>query len=194
MMAPAASASGIVERAPIVDSIISQLSLSSMAFIVPPTANVKDHIWAQLVINPAATEEELRRELTRSGQITSGQVLVSKIVEAKLSAPDFDVTKITPEQQAISATETTSWEWELEPTKPGTHNVYLTITAIVQVDNTLAQRHIKTFDKLITIKITPAQVVHNWISNNWQWVWSTLFVPLALIAWKYRMKLFTRRR
>lgn len=170
------------------DAVLEQLTLAGIAFVIPESANIEDAISAQLLIDINKTEAELADALTVEGQQFTGKVAISKIVVAELHAPDFEVTQITPAQQAISETQPTEWLWTLTPKSVGTHSIYLTINAVVSVDDIKVERSIKTFAKTVKIEITRKQVVYAWISDNWEWAWSTLLVPLAAWLWSRRKK------
>lgn len=163
------------------DAILDQLSLATIALAVPDKANLKNKIQAQLLMSMFLDETTLREELTAAGSTFSGGVLVSRVVHAKLTAPDFEVEAITPERQAISTTSNTEWLWNLTPKSVGEHQVYLTITAFVYVDESnFIERHIRTFQKVVVIEVTPEQVIKAWFGKYWQWLWSALLLPIFL--------------
>jgi hypothetical protein len=155
-----------------------------MAFSVPEIANIKDNITVQLLIDTIKNEKELTKELNSSVNATTSKVLISKILDAKIVATDFTITKITPERQAIAETVPTEWLWELSATKSGTHDVHLTITAIVDVEGVKAERHIKTFEKVVKIEITNKQIILEFISKYWQWMFTVFLLPMITLAWK----------
>jgi hypothetical protein len=177
--APAA-VGGALPAAP-VDQVLEQLSKANLAFVMPGEANVKSKIRAQLLISFDLLAEDLARELRIEGEEFTGEVLVSRVVLAKLTAPAFTVDPITPERQAVSQTATTEWLWHLTPTATGTHEVFLTITAFVYVDeDNFVERHIRTFEKVIIVEVEPQQVLLDWLAQYWQWLFTTLLIPLFL--------------
>lgn len=169
------------------DAILDQLSLATIALAVPDKANLNTKIQAQLLMSMFLDETTLREELTAAGSSFSSGVLVSRVVHAKLTAPDFEVEAITPERQAISTTSNTEWLWNLTPKRTGQHQVYLTITAFVYVDESnFIERHIKTFQKVVVIEVTPEQVIRAWLAQHWQWLWTALLLPIYLFIRKKR--------
>ena len=169
------------------DAILDQLSLATIALAVPDKANIKTKIQAQLLMSMFLDEATLREDLTTEGSTFSSGVLVSRVVHAKLTAPDFEVEAITPERQAISTTSNTEWLWNLTPKRTGEHQVYLTITAFVYVDESnFIERHIRTFQKVVVIEVTPEQVIKSWFAKYWQWLWSALLLPVFLYFRKRR--------
>lgn len=171
----------------ITEVFTKQLFSAALAFIIPDTANIKEEIKAQLLINPGLTPKELEKELTKTGVATSRDIKVSRVVKATITAPDFDVTRITDEEQILTDDQSTEWLWSLAPRSAGSHEVSLTVTAIITTAGRESRHHIKTFEKTMTIAITPAQVLQDWWSRYWQWVVSTLILPFGL--WLYKKKL-----
>jgi hypothetical protein len=166
--------------------IINQLYNASMAFGVPENANIDDNIKAELLIDMTKSATELEKTLTIKERKIHDTIKVSHIIRANLVAPDFKVTNITPEEQALSSLEPTQWRWILEPTSAGTYDVNLIITAIVNIDDQSSLHTIKTYDKTLYIEITPKQRIKMWLANYWQWLFSTLLLPFGL--WVYRKR------
>ena len=185
---PVTSVKLISKKPPVIkpnpDAILDKLKLAAIAFSVPDIANIHDDIMVQLLIDPSKNETILAKELNSSNNAVVSKVLISKILDAKISAADFDIIKITPERQAIAETVPTEWLWELSATKPGVHDIHLTITAIVEVEGVKAERHIKTFEKVVKIEITNKQIILEFISKYWQWLWTVLLLPIATLIWK----------
>lgn len=183
-----------VDKKQVSDLIVKQLHLSSIAFNIPDTANVKDHIDIQLLIDPAKTEEELSALLTSKLSRQHTTVLISKVVTAKIIAPEFVVINITEETQAIIDSIPTEWRWNLTPKSYGTFEIHLTISAIIKVDDDSVDHSIKTFDKTMIINITPWQMIKMWVTddNHFQWIWSALLLPI--LPWIIKkLKIIIRR-
>lgn len=169
-----------VAATPSQDAIIAQLANASMIFALPEKSNIKDNIRAQLIIDVNKTADELAKSIDSNLRV-KGNVKVSKIIIAKLVAPDFTVTPITPEEQALTQDEPTEWLWDLDAKEAGSFTTNLVITAVVKVDDKSAVHNIKTFSKDLTIEIKPQQRFIAWIEKYWQWCVSSLVLPI--IAW-----------
>ena len=175
-----------VKTKPTVDQILSQLHLASIAFYVPDKANIRDKLIADLEIDPTDGVKAFEHKLKVEGNITKDEILISKVLTAKLHAPNFNVIALTPQEQAISNTIPTKWSWELIPTEPGEHEVMLSISAKVKVDNEGTERYIGTYNKKVTIKISHFQAFKSWWNKNWQWVLSAIGIPTVIYAWRRR--------
>lgn len=162
------------------------LTIASMVFNIKNKANIDEDIKVQLLINTTKPVEELRKELSVGGKTTEARIRVSKIIVASLAAPDFAITKITPEEQALSENHTTEWLWKLSPKSVGVHEVEVTVTAVIKVDGSTTSHHIRTYDQIVRIEITPGQVIDRWVEDNWQWAFTTLIIPFGI--WAYRRR------
>lgn len=168
-------------------TVENQLTKASMAFSVPVSANINDTLNIQLLVNPLEDPARLATQLNQSTRKFESKINVSKVLSATLTAPEFKVEKITPETQVLHTAESTEWRWRLKPNTTGDHTINLSIVAIVKIDGEKqGESHIKTFDQTVTINIKPGQVLSNWLEKYWQWLVSTLLLPLGL--WIYKNK------
>jgi hypothetical protein len=165
------------------ENVSSQLYKANMVYSVPQVANIKDVIKVQLLIDPRKGLQELINSITVNGNSTGKNIKVSKIVVAKIVAPNFTVTPITAEEQILS-NETTEWLWSLEPKSSGKHEVNVSITAVIEVGDKSAKHHIKTFDSTVNVVITATQLLSDWLTKYWQWLATTLLLPGIVWTWK----------
>lgn len=178
---PKASAESAINDWP----FASQLSKSDIAFNTPDKMVMGETADMQLIIDPSKTSEEIKKEIKAEGEKVGATVLVSKVVIVKVLAPDFDVVELVNKgRQAIDFNGPTEWKWTISPKSKGSHKIHLTITAVIQIDGDKAERLIKTFDKEIVVVVTPKQVIVGFFEKYWQWLFTTLLLPLGLWLWK----------
>lgn len=165
-----------------------QLLNANIAVSITERANINEDVRVELLISLQKEAENLIHDLSESGKHFSSPIIVSRILSATVTAPDFEVKNITPERQILSKTDNTNWLWTLKPNKVGVHRIDIGVTAILKMDNEETEYQIKTFKKTVEIEITPAQIIFGWISKYWQWLASTIVLPLLLWAYKSRKK------
>lgn len=170
----------------LVDQFLASMHSANVAFNSPQTLNLSETANIQLLLSLKKSIEELRREIASSGPTEGASVKVANRMEARLTGPNFQITAITTEEQAIGANDTVEWKWEIKPLATGTHNLHLTLTAIFNIDGATTRRSIRTFDKTIEVEVTPRQIVVGFVVKNWQWLWAAVLLPIGGWFWKRR--------
>lgn len=176
------------EAPPDIDALLAQMQLGNVAFNTPEQLYLKQTALIQLLLSATTAVEALKLQLNAQGTPTGAQIKISDRMEAKLTGPAFDITAITPETQAVSRSENTEWKWDVVPRSTGTHALHLTLSALVEVNGETTPRMIKTFDRDIVVEVTAAQRVTGFVSENWQWLWAAILVPLATWWWSRRAR------
>jgi len=176
----------IESRAISTDEIVSQLKQANLALTVPKSSNIRNDVPVKLLVSVEQSQQDLIDELNASSNsyVISDNVKISKTMSASITAPDFDINIITPVRQAITEG-TTEWIWSLRPKTSGTHHITVTLVAHVMVDGERVEKHIKTFDKTLQIEITTHQKLTDFFLKYWQWLFTTLLIPIGIGIWKY---------
>ena len=73
---------------------------------------------------------------------------------------------------------------------PGDHNVYLSLNAYFDVKGHDTPRTIETFRKTINIEVTWTKLTKDFFKSNWQWLWTSIFIPITIWLWKKRKKYY----
>lgn len=164
-----------------IDSILAGLPLATVAFNVPTDVALGESVVIQLLLSTKAPIADLQRKVTEAGERVGARIKVSDRMEARLTGPRFKIEAITPEAQAISSSELTTWRWEVEPTATGRQRLHLTLSAILDVRGSPSTRMIRTFDRTLAVDVSLSKRVANFLGNNWQWLWTAILVPA--VAW-----------
>lgn len=170
-----------------VSSFTQKLFNAKLAFAMKEKANIDEDIKAQLLIDPKQSSS-LEGSLNVEGTPLVKTIKVSKIVKATLTAPDFDIARITDEEQILSDDAPTEWLWKLNPKSAGKYEVNLSVTAIIKLDGRESKHHLRTFDKTVIIEITKKQILSEWIKENYKWLVSTLLIPIFVFLFKEKFK------
>tara|TARA_Y100000389_G_scaffold111079_1_gene108152 strand:- start:2187 stop:2993 length:807 start_codon:yes stop_codon:yes gene_type:complete len=79
------------------------------------------------------------------------------------------------------------WEWKIKPIKSGENR--LKVIANVINDETNQPTEISVYDKQIKIKSNWKFLLTKFLSNNWEWSWGTLLIPLLTFIYnKFKNK------
>ncbi|WP_146232664.1 MULTISPECIES: hypothetical protein [Pseudomonas] len=161
------------------DRALEELRIANIAFNAPQKINIEDSTKIQLFLSLSNSSEELISRITAPGTQESASIRVSKEMEARLTGTNFSISAIKAERQMVTGGSTTEWEWVVQPKNEGSSTLYLTLTAIVDVNGTSVQKAIRTFDREIEVEVTLQQTISSFLKTNWQWLWAAILIPLA---------------
>ncbi|WP_155122487.1 hypothetical protein [Burkholderia ubonensis] len=162
--------------------------LGNIAFNSPSPINVEDSAKIELILDLHQPPDGLAKLITAPGKVENDRIKISDRMIAHLSGDDFDITANTPETQAVSASEPTTWNWTVKPKSSGERQLNLDLDAIILLDGSPTPRAIRTFSKTIIVTVRPVQRVTHFVKENWQWLWATFLVPVAGWLWRRRHK------
>jgi hypothetical protein len=110
------------------------------------------------------------------GPIILEDIKISEYMSANLwgDSNGFEIYPLNTLKQKINNETFTEWSWKVKPIKSGHFYIKLTIN-IDDIDHNVYEK-----DMLVYISIKDRMYL--FIMNNYQWLWSTLFVPF-LIPW-----------
>jgi hypothetical protein len=163
--------------------ILSGLPLARVAFNAPTELHKGESAEIQLLLSLTKVLPVLKDALTKVGERHGAMVRVTDVMEARLTGPAFKIEAVTPERQLISQTDDTEWGWEIEPTRTGTQNLHLTLSALINVKGERLPRAVGVLEKPITVRVAWQERITGFVGGNWQWLWTTILVPLAALAW-----------
>jgi hypothetical protein len=172
----------------VVEEIVSNLEWGNIAFDTPKKIKFEEPKTIELLLSPTKSFQELQSSLKSHEQTESARIQISNRMEADLSGLGFKIEALVPQEQAVYRGKTTQWKWEVTPTKDGNQNLYLTLSAIINVSNQKVPLVVRTFDKTIKVEVSVSQRISTFVSSNWQWLWASILVPLSPLLWKWYQK------
>lgn len=169
-----------------VEAIVNNLEWGNIAFDTPKKMKFEEPKIIKLLLSPTKSVQELQSSLKSYEQIESARIQISNKMQANLSGLGFKIEVLEPQEQAVSIGKTTQWRWQVTPTEDGDgdQNLYLTLSAIIDVSNQKSSYVIQTFDKVIKVEVSVSQRISTFVAGNWQWLWASILVPLSAFIWK----------
>lgn len=140
-----------------VDEAIQRLQLSNVVYNVPRELQLGQRAEIEVAVGLGQTIEQLKRAISASGELESGQARVSPLVTANLHGEGFEIVALSPETQAVSTFQQTRWKWVIKPTEGGLQRVHLTISANVQLQGATGSLGVQTFSRFIEVRVSPWQ-------------------------------------
>ena len=155
----------------------------------------------KLILSPTKSMKQLKLELveelksefedTTQIKVELEKLQITNEMEANLSGNSFSVEPIEPELQAI-INRTTRWSWNVIPTKKGKQQLHLRLLAYITVNNDEKRIVVRTFNKDIQVVVSRWDIISNifnfigkFVSNNWEWFWTIIIIPLFIISRRF---------
>ena len=187
---PALHMSGeITNSFTLVDQEQAQLLLGQVAYNTPPSPKVDDMFTVQLLLDSRKTVDELKKSLTARGTPMGARVQLSDRMQATLTGAHFDIVPNDPPAQAVGSQRTVQWTWEVVPETDGVLTLYLTLSAVINVEGEPVPMVVQKFKKEIVVQVTDGQRLSRLVGNHWEWLLTTLAIPIGAWArrkWKRR--------
>ncbi len=166
------------------------MKIEKFEFNVPQTISYNKIIIASAVVDLIKGSQALDHIISAKGKREGKIVNINKKIKAHLTGSNFDILPITPESQSMSSLRLIQWKWEITPKKPGNHQLHIDLSAFFDLNNENKNRSLKRIDKLIEVRISLFQKMQLLFKNNWQWLWTTVLIPLLLWLKQNRNKKF----
>ena len=134
-------------------------------------------------------EEVLIKGLPGRGQPQVERIKVSSVMKVALIGDQeaFTIQNLNNEEQAVAGKQFAQWEWKVTPVVSGDQELILRASATISTPNRPEKNvDIPVLHRTIKVRVDPLFALRRFISNNWQWLWSALLVPIALAFWRLR--------
>lgn len=133
---------------------------------------------------------DLSRGLPSEGHATEHDVIaVSTSMKVQLfGEPNFDIKPLDDTEQLVTNKGFTEWAFMVVPLRAGKLPLHVRITAIVRAAGIEKTKDFPVKDEIIQVRVSPTAAIGSFVSKNWQWLWSTILVPIALWLWNRRRK------
>lgn len=112
--------------------------------------------------------------------VGDGDIRLTPKMTASVSGTGFKVTSQGELTQVVSATESTTWAWEVEAIKSGLNTLSFTLSGTVMVDGQPAPRNFFHYRQ----KVDVAVGLWGLVQDKWEWVIGTLILPGLGLLWK----------
>ena len=166
--------------------------MGNIAFNTPELMSLNEAKKVELILSTTLSQEDVKKAVEKQdveGSIQVEQIQISDQMEATLTGDGFQITEVLPARRAISKTGVTEWKWDVRALKEGKLRLHLTLNALVTVKGNPSQLHtIRSFDKEYVVVVGVKDNVISFATKNWQWLWTTVFLPVGAWLWKRKRK------
>jgi hypothetical protein len=116
--------------------------------------------------------------------VTIENIRVEKIMSAQLLSHNnsFEIISLSTESQIVEEESYTEWAWIVQPLIKGENHLKMIVK--IKLSNQSEYKDITVFNKKIIVKSNPTLGFKNWMSNYWQWLMSTIIIPILIFFYK----------
>ena len=162
-----------------IDRVLAGLPRANVAFNAPSTLRLDEPAVIQLLLSGRRSIRRLKEEITALGRREGARIMASDSMEAHLVGSGFKIEAITPTVQPASGAGVTEWKWEVEPTKAGTQRLYLTLSALLELEGKQSVYTVRTFERSLDVRVPLRERLSGFAGRNWQWLWTALLLPVG---------------
>jgi hypothetical protein len=170
-------------------------NIGVIAYSVPGEMKVGDKYQIKVRISKEQNKTKLivgDRNISINDENVNSNVTIESIrVEPTMSAlllssEAFEINPLSTETQNIEDLGYTEWGWVVKPLKSGNNFLKLIVKVKVKTDDDVYYKDIVIFDKSIKIKTNIKHGLSEWLSSYWQWLMTTIIIPLVIFFYKKR--------
>lgn len=175
-----------------------------LSYIVPDTMKIAEFYTISLLItkdtslsqvsymiekldNIAITDnKELNNKTTST--ISVNKIRVSSIMSSRLIDIEdkFDIIEISTQKQNIDTYGQTQWIWKVSPKESGSKILKLIVSVKIKNELGISEKDIPVLKKNIFVETNYKWTIKNFFKSYWQWIISTLILPLLIYIWSRR--------
>lgn len=182
------------DPAAMVQAEFSRLAAGRILYNPPEemTEGERERVEVRITQNMTAS---LTEGLKGSGAPRIEQIPVASFMKVRLTSDSFDITPVSSEEQIVAGDTYTQWAWDVVPQRSGTHALILVVTARVKLAGfSDEQRDLDIIERTINVRVNPVYSVQSFISNNRDWLFPTVLVPLIMALGGWVWKNYSKRK
>jgi hypothetical protein len=164
------------------DNAVTRLIKSKMASHIPDTMEVGKMETATVKITQSLNDSILLKNEKRDRFEIDSFSVSSRVLVTLTDASGGDNFKIQPlntEEQIVDKNTSREWKWTVLPLRKGDKNALaLKVSTIVKDKLGTGPVDMPVFEKTIYVKTTMVKTIWKFVSENWQWLIVTIFLPL----------------
>jgi hypothetical protein len=109
---------------------------------------------------------------------------VSLVMRAELKGNGFEIEQVTPADQFLRNGHY-EWSWNVTPTKWGKRKLRLTTAILAPIPGLGEKASVANVTtRTVEVMVNPKHMVSGFFATYWQWLATTLLIPVAIWLWK----------
>lgn len=162
---------------------IDSLVTGSAAVSAPATARAGDPFAVYLRVSPEKLKELLKglKQDFPENETQKGKqgIKLTPRMNASVSGFGFEVSPKDGQLQAVSATEATTWQWQVKPVESGLLTLSFTLAGTLTIEGKEVPRNFYQYQQKVQVAVSPL----GFMEQYWQWLATSLAIPAAGAFW-----------
>ena len=171
---------------------VNEFSYGKIAYSFPDTMlyDKTELVTLRITRNEKESDSALiETMIIKDKKVIIDSIRVSSVMTAKLIdlSPDksfFLIKELSTSEQSVEKKGFTEWQWSVKPIKTGNNPVKLIIKIRINQDGVQSIKDLPVFNKVIFIKAQPISFLKDFWLKYWQWLFSTLIIPIFVYFYK----------
>jgi hypothetical protein len=168
-----------------IDAFVESLRMATLAYTTPREAERGSNFPLRAALSFDRSEGELAASLGEIGASATEIVRASSVMEATLTGSSgLAVQAVNASEKAVPSAGTTTWDWAIDANDEGPQTLTLSLSAVIQAVGD-ARYTISTVRRDIQVTVSVVPRVKKFASENWQWLWTVVAVPVVGLLWRW---------
>ena len=167
---------------------IDQLVTGSAGVSAPASAKVGVPFTVFLRVSPEKLQvvlQSLKNDFPGNQTLKGKEgIKLAPTMTATVSGFGFDVSPKDGQTQAVSPTEATTWQWQIQPSESGLLTLSFALSGTLSVQGKEVPRTLYEYQQTVQVAVSPMSFVQQY----WQWLVTTLALPAIAAAWAFFRK------
>ncbi len=128
-------------------------------------------------------DAELLDYLRGSGEPQIEEIPTAPLMAVTLKGEGFRITAYSDEEQSVSQSEVTTWEFDIRALKRGQQRLVMSVSLRIPVpDRPLEHKSIPVREATIHVQVGAPTLVAHFVAANWQWFIGTAIAIAAVVV------------
>jgi len=134
----------------------------------------------------SVAEAALREGLRGQGRPQVDRLEVAPTMRVALGcAPgDFTIQGVNSQDQYVRPGHVARWDFGVTPLRGGIHRLWVVASMRIRIEGKEEVVDLPTFERFVQVEVAPFLAFVGFFGRNWQWVSSTVAIPLIVWAAK----------
>lgn len=144
------------------------------------TVGIKERVEVRIA---RTFTNDLNLGLKGRGEPTIEKVKVGTLMKSRLMGNNFDIKSLSHEEQIVTGSGFSQWEWDVTPLMRGTHTLLLAVTVTINIPGYGEKpKDYPVFERTIKVIANPMHTTKSFLSTNWQYIITSIIALIGALG------------